>query len=339
MINIRKDFKTHIVEMVNADRELKAKWDELPKKSREMLRAIDAGERTPNLLNDIMFKSVFSPEINPDWLSKLISAILGQDIRILRPMSTEGIYLSMNSKGVLFDIMVELENGEIAIVEVQRRGVNMPPQRPVVYSANAVVRQHATLRGQKKEEIDYEDIHPVYTIIILEESTDDFKEYPEFHHHFEQKSNTGLDLELIQYYDYICLDVFRKNKPYTTEQLILWLDFLSITDTDEMEVFLTDHSEFVEIYAKACEMLADREELLNMLAEIAAGEDVVASLNKTNESRIRKMKKQLKEQKTQLKEQDIQLKEQDVQLKEQQDRIRELEAQVAAMSGNDFSKR
>ena len=180
----------------------------------------------------------------------------------------------------------------------------------------------------------------------MEESTDDFREYPEFHHHFEQKSNTGLDLELIQYYDYICLDVFRKNKPYTTEQLILWLDFLSITDTDEMEVFLTDHPEFVEIYARACEMLADREELLIMLAEIAAGEDVVASLNKTNESRIRKMKKQLKEQKTQLKEQDIQLKEQgvqlkeqDIQLKEQQDRIRELEAQVAAMSGNDFSKR
>ena len=43
--------------------------------------------------------------------------------------------------------------------------------------------------------------------------------------------------------------------------------------------------------------------------------------------------------KKQLKEQDIQLKEQGVQLKEQQDRIRELEAQVAAMSGNDFSKR
>ncbi|MCR4605409.1 MAG: hypothetical protein K5639_05365 [Eubacterium sp.] len=105
--------------------------------------------------------------------------------------------------------------------------------------------------------------------------------------------------------------MFKKNKPRTTEQLILWLDFLSITDTAQMQEFLSEHPEYVEIYARACEMLADREELSNMLAELAYEEDIVASINKTNESRIRVMKNQLKEKDA---------------------RIRELEARVSELS-------
>ncbi len=303
--------------MINEDQELKNKWNELPEAAKEMLRSIDAGERTPNLLRDIMFKGVFNPEIHPDWLSKLIGAILGKDVRIIKALPVEGIYISEYSKGVLFDIMVEFEDGEIAIVEVQRRGIEMPPERPVVYSANAVVRQYSILKGQKKGDVDYSDIHPVYTIVLMEESGDIFKLFKDFHHHFEQKSNTGLDLEFIQYYDYICLDVFRENKPHTTEKLIQWIDFLSITDTKEMEPFLIEHPEFIEIYARACDMLADKEGLLNMLAELSYEEDVVGIIKATNEGRAKKYEAKIQKMEAQLKEKDEQIRE----LKEQLARV------------------
>ena len=325
MINIKADFKTRIVEMINEDQELRTKWDVLPKAAKEMLKSIDAGERTPNLLRDIMFKGVFNPEIHPDWLSRLVGAILGKDVRIIKVLPVEGIYISEYSKGVLFDIMVEFEDGEIAIVEVQRRGVEMPPERPVVYSANAVVRQYSILKGQKKGDVDYSNIHPVFTIVLMEKSTEKFKAFKDFHHHFEQKSNTGLDLEFIQYYDYICLDVFRENKPHTTEKLIQWIDFLSITDTAEMESFLIEHPDFVEIYARACEMLADKEGLLEMLAELAYEEDVVGIIKATNEGRAKKLQAKIRKQ-------DALIKEQGAQIREKDERIRELEAQLANLS-------
>ena len=325
MINIKADFKTRIVEMINDDQELRTKWDVLPKAAKEMLKSIDAGERTPNLLRDIMFKGVFNPEIHPDWLSRLVGAILGKDVRIIKVLPVEGIYISEYSKGVLFDIMVEFEDGEIAIVEVQRRGVEMPPERPVVYSANAVVRQYSILKGQKKGDVDYSNIHPVFTIVLMEKSTEKFKAFKDFHHHFEQKSNTGLDLEFIQYYDYICLDVFRENKPHTTEKLIQWIDFLSITDTAEMESFLIEHPDFVEIYARACEMLADKEGLLEMLAELAYEEDVVGIIKATNEGRAKKLQAKIRKQ-------DALIKEQGAQIREKDERIRELEAQLANLS-------
>ena len=332
MINIKTDFKTRIVEMINEDQELKNKWNELSESAKKMLKSIDAGERTPNLLRDIMFKSVFNPEIHPDWLSKLVGAILGKDVHIIRMLPVEGIYISEFSKGVLFDMMVEFESGEIAIVEVQKRGNEMPSERPVVYSANAVVRQHSILKGQKKGDVDYSDIHPVYTIVLMEESTEKFKAFKAFHHHFEQKSDTGLDLELIQYYDYICLDVFRENKPHTTEKLIQWIDFLSITDTTEMEPFLIEHPDFVEIYARACEMLADKEGLLEMLAELSYEEDIVGIINATNEGRAKKYEAKIRKMDAQIREMDTQLKEKDMQLEEKDARIHDLEAQLTQSS-------
>ena len=52
----------------------------------------------------------------------------------------------------------------------------------------------------------------VYTIILFEKSTKEFHEFPNIYvHHSEQKSDTGLKLELLQDYTFITLDIFRKN--------------------------------------------------------------------------------------------------------------------------------
>ena len=99
-----------------------------------------------------------------------------------------------------------------------------------------------------------------------------------------------------------------------------------------MEPFLIEHPDFVEIYARACEMLADKEGLLEMLAELSYEEDVVGIIKATNEGRAKKLQAKIQKMDALIQEQDTQLKEKDAQLQEKNERIRELEALLAGSS-------
>ena len=135
-----------------------------------------------------------------------------------------------------------------------------------------------------------------------------FQSNPDYHHHFCQTSNTGVeknvDFELLQYYDYICLDVFKKRKPHIATMLEKWLRFFSIQKVDEMIVFLSDYPEFEEAYMKAVEMMRDKDDLYNIIGEMFASEDIVASLNKTNKSKIKRLRNELSEAKKEITEKD-----------------------------------
>ena len=69
------------------------------------------------------------------------------------------------------------------------------------------------------------------------------------------------------------------------------LSFLSIRDVEEMMVFLSENPEFQPIYQRAIDMLADREELLLMFQSIFDNEDIAGSINRTNESIIKRQEK------------------------------------------------
>ena len=69
-----------------------------------------------------------------------------------------------------------------------------------------------------------------------------------YKHFFQQKSDTGVELELLQYYAYICLDVFKEEKPRVGKKIDTWLEFLTIQDTDKMETFLKKNKSFQTVY-------------------------------------------------------------------------------------------
>ena len=300
-----------IIDLIKTNKKLKDKWDMLSSASQRYLKEVDEKKRVPNLLSDHIFKKIFDPEVNPDQLSKLISSVLGRELTVKRVLDKEGIMLSEDSKGIIMDVPVEFSDGSMADVEIQRRGVDMPPQRSAVYSANMLTSQYTKAKGQNKSEIDYESVRPVFTIIIMEKSPDMFHNNPDYHHHFCQTSNTGVeknvDFELLQYYDYICLDVFKKQKPHIATMLEKWLKFFSIQKVDEMIVFLSDYPEFEEAYMKAVEMMRDKDDLYNIIGEMFASEDIVASLNKTNKSKIKRLSSELAESKKELAERNQEL--------------------------------
>ena len=190
-------------------------------------------------------------------------------------------------KGIILDIVVKFEDGSVGNVEVQRYGVAFPSKRAACYSADLVTRQYAVSKGEKKKNVDYNVIQPVYTIIILEISPEEFADSKEYVHHFRQQSDTDVELELLQYYDYVCLDKFKEQKPHVAGELEKWLAFLSIQDTAEMSEFLMQNNSFQCVYDCAILMLKDREELMEMFVDFFEQEDIVGSLNLTNESTIR----------------------------------------------------
>ena len=109
----------------------------------------------------------------------------------------------------------------------------------------------------------------VYTIVFFETSIKEFHEYPQnYIHKFKQQSDTGLELELLQKYVFIPLDIFRgiyhNNLRNKTEA---WLTFLS---TDEPEIIIeliSQYPEFKEMYEEIYVMCQNVEKVMEMFSK------------------------------------------------------------------------
>ena len=318
-----------LLERVRQDDVLLSLWNCLPPEAQREFLEIDRGQRVPDLLNDTIFKNIFDPDEHGERLSQFVSSILGKKVTVLHSLSSEGRRHSVYSKGIILDLVVQFEDGSIGNVEIQRYGVAFPPQRAACYSADLVKRQYAVMEGEKKEDMDYENIQPVYTIVIMEDSPVPFSASDHYVHHFRQMSDSGVELELLQYYDYICLDKFREKMPRTMGELEKWLTFLSIRDVRDMVIFLSKNPSFQPVYDCAILMTKDREGLMHMLTDFFEREDIVASLNRTNETKIKKLKKELAEKDNMLAEKDGALAEKDALLAEKDAHIESLQRKLA----------
>lgn len=125
------------------------------------------------------------------------------------------------------------------------------------------------VKGEKKKAFSYKDIKSVYTIVFFETSIKEFHEYPQnYIHKFKQQSDTGLELELLQKYVLIPLDIFRgithNNLRNKTEA---WLTFLS---TDEPEIIIeliSQYPEFKEMYEEIYVMCQNVEKVMEMFSK------------------------------------------------------------------------
>ena len=125
------------------------------------------------------------------------------------------------------------------------------------------------VKGEKKKVFSYKDIKSVYTIVFFETSIKEFHEYSQnYIHKFKQQSDTGLELELLQKYVFIPLDIFRgiyhNNLRNKTEA---WLTFLS---TDEPEIIIeliSQYPEFKEMYEEIYVMCQNVEKVMEMFSK------------------------------------------------------------------------
>jgi hypothetical protein len=171
------------------------------------------------------------------------------------------------------DILVELEDKSLANVEVQKIGYHFPGQRSACYSADLLLRQYKRVREEKEDQnrkFSYRDIKTVYTIVFFEKSTSEFKEFPEdYIHHFEQRSNTGIEIDLLQKYIFIPLDVFRERKHNKTikNDLEAWLTFFSTDNPEEILHLIECYPRFVAMYEEVFSLCANTERVIEMWSE------------------------------------------------------------------------
>ena len=73
-----------------------------------------------------------------------------------------------------------------------------------------LLRQYKRVRRELGKKFHYRDIKKVYTIVLFEKSNSVFKSFSKdsYVHRFQQQSDSGIELNLLQEYTFICLDIF-----------------------------------------------------------------------------------------------------------------------------------
>ena len=165
---------------------------------------------------------------------------------------------------LIMDLLAQLEDGSLVNIEIQKQGYAFPAERISCYSADLLLRQYARLRGTGKH-FTYRDIKKVYVIVLFEESPAVFHECPgKYLHYGKTIFDTGLELELLQEFCLIALDVFREI-PYTegkkSEQKA-WLFLLTTENLEDAERWIREYPWLEEIYQEIAVLRRKPEEVL-----------------------------------------------------------------------------
>ena len=217
------------------------------------------------------------------------------------------------------DILVKLEDGSYCNIEVQKIGYAFPGERAACYSADLLLRQYKTARSKKKEKFTYKDVKNVYTIVLIDKSTGDFHDFQEvYKHNFQQQSDTGLEMNLLQKYVFIPLDLFRNNMQNKgiRNKMDAWLAFLSMDDPDMIIQLITEYPEFKAMYQQVYEICRNVEALMGIFSEELRIMD-----RNTVKYMVDQMQEEIDSQKQELEQKDTQLKQKDEQLSNQKQEI------------------
>ena len=222
---------------------------------------------------------------------------------------------------LIMDILVELADGSLANVEVQKVPYLFPGERMSCYSSDLVLRQYSRVKGERGNRFKYSDMKKVYTIVIFENSTAEFhRDGLNCIHMGKTVFDTGLKLELLQEYCLIALDVFRKIPyPKDKNERTGWLSLLAVEDVETAEIIQRDYPWLGEIYRDMAEYMRRPEEVLNMFSEALKilDHNTVQYMIEEQEKKLTEQLRELQEQQKELEEQQKELEAKDRKLEEQ----------------------
>lgn len=226
------------------------------------------GKKTMPVLYEPFFKLIFHPDVHPDRLSRLISCLLGENIAVQSVLPLEDVLIE-GGRQVVMDILVQLADGALATVEVQKIPYLFPGERISCYSSDLVLRQYSRVKGEKGKQFTYKDLKKVYTIVIYEKTAGIFhRAQGKYVHKGKIKFDTGLQLELLQEYCLVALDVFQHISYHEVkDELTGWLSLLVTENPRNAEQLVTEYPWLGEIYRELAAYREKPEEVLNMFSE------------------------------------------------------------------------
>ena len=253
--------------------ELWSQFESWEEENQEEYLDICTGVKGVKVLYDTFFKAVMNPDTRPERLNNFLSTILGRTVKILKVLPNESARIAAESSLLVMDIVVQFEDGSIANVEVQKIGYLFPGERSACYSADMLLRQYKRVRRELGKKFHYRDIKKVYTIVLFEKSNSVFKSFSKdiYIHRFQQQSDSGIELNLLQEYTFICLDIFGdiiQNEDRKIEnRLEEWLVFLSQDDPDMIIKLLNQNADFQEIYEEVYTICLNMERMMEMFSK------------------------------------------------------------------------
>lgn len=312
--------KEEIRNVIRINEKLESTFQRWTKSQQEEFLNFTSGATGIKMLYDSFFKEIMNPEYYPERMNDLLSEILGVKVTIIHVLPTDSTRLGDETSLVTMDIVVQTEDGTLINVEVQKIGYRFPGERSACYSADLLLRQYKRIKDSynSKAMFKYGDVKPVYTIVFFERSPECFKAFPDkFVHRFMQVSDTGMELELLQRYVFIPLDIFKEMGKNINTKLEAWLTFLGSDDVEDILYLIEKYPEFKPMYQTLYEMCMNIEGVMNMFSE---------ELRELDRNTVLFM---VDEYQKEVQEKDAKIEEQDAKIEEQAAIIASLRAQLS----------
>lgn len=298
------------------------------------------GAKGVKMMYDFISKEILNPEVVPERVDELLSLLLGQEVHVKDVLPNDGTRIADESALVIMDIVVELQDKSIVNLEVQKIGYKFPGARSACYSADLLMRQYKKVRSKRKKKFNYNDIKDVYTIVLFEQSPGAFHEFPDnYLHQFQQCSNTGLKLNLLQKYLFIPLDIFLKSLQYKDikiqNRLDAWLAFLGSDDPEIIIDIIEQYPDFKEMYQQVYDICRNIEEVMGMFSKelLEMDRNTVELMIDEMQDEIKQQKEVIEQNKEVIRESKEVIQQKDSELQEMQQKIKELQEELERTKG------
>lgn len=263
--------REEVLQQIYADPNTAYMFNCLKTQEQQDLLEFCMGNRGLKITYDPFFHDIFDPLAHPERLNCLLTNILKQRIVVKQVLPREGIRLSENASLMIMDILVELENGSLVNVEIQKTGYDFPMQRSFCYGADLLVRQYSKLRDSLSDNFTYKDMRPVYLIVLMESSPAIFSKFPNTYiHHSEFRFDSGLSLGNLLNFIYIPLDIFCKMPHNELTELEAWMYFLGSDDPFHIQRVIEKYPFFKQLYEDIIEYRYHPKELIVMFSKALA---------------------------------------------------------------------
>lgn len=297
--------RQQVLDDIRAKENLKTLYETWKEEQQHYFLDICTGARGVKMLYDSFFKEIFDPDAKPERLEELLSLLLNQKVKILKVLPNDSTRIADESSLLIMDVVVQLEDGSIANVECQKIGYAFQGQRAACYSADLLLRQYKRVRGERGKKFLYKDIKKVYSIIFYEQSPKEFHAFPENSiHRSKQQTDTGLQIELLQEFLFIPLDIVKKiyENNSVKNKLEAWLIFLSDDNPDTICQLIETYPEFREMYEDVYNLCLNTEKVMNMFSK-----ELLQLDRNTVQFMIDEMQDEIDSQKAQLQEKDMKI--------------------------------
>ncbi len=324
--------------------ELYNEYCQWPEEYRNEFLEFMMGIRGLKMTYDPFFKYIFNPEVHPERLSEFLSLIVGKPLKVKRELPKEHSRITEKGALMIMDILVEFESGEMGNVEIQKIGYLFPGERATCYASDMIMRQYERVKSDKGKSFAYSDLKNTYTIILIENSTKEFKQYPEqYLHRGSVKFDTGLKLNMLQNYFYLPIDIFfsivdNKSDTKTLSKLEAWICFIGSDKPEYVQKIVKNYPEFAKMYEEIYEFRKKPKEAVGMFSEALRimDENTVKLMieqqkeeMKQQAEMIEEMKKQIEQKRAELEQSNAQLEQSNARLEQSNAQLEQSNAQLA----------